>query len=321
MAPSPRSLPQWRHAGHSRRVRGARGRGDPGRLRGVGGPGRRSGSHLAPARAVAVLADRAGRVPATAPPPGGLVAGRRGRRVRLRRGARGRVPAAGREPLGGHLLDHRRDRPAASVVRCRRPGRGRRPGRPVPVRPARTRLRARRHLGGGAGRIPAPADRGGQPGRHLLGRRSLRQPDAGPVPGPLRAGPGAAGRRRRGRVPHQSGLGGDRRGAARAALPADRRDTAQADSLAAVRHRGVSQPVDPGGRAVAAGRPGQHGGQRGVRIAVRPGGGHHAGVGARGSVLHRGIRHRRARAARVSSTVSCGCRSASCSPSWRSLPG
>ena len=141
--------------------------------------------------------------------------------------------------LGHQLIDHRRDRAAAPVGRRGRPGRRRRPDRPVPVRPARTRLRARRHLGGGPGRLPAPAARGGQPGRHRLGRRSVRQPDAGPVPGRLRAGPGAAGRGRRGRVPDQSGLGDDRRRAARAALPADRRDTAQADPLAAVRHDGA----------------------------------------------------------------------------------
>jgi hypothetical protein len=213
MAPSRRSLSQWRHAGHSRRARGARRRDDPGRLRGVRGPRGRLRSPVAPARADAVLADRADRVPAPAWPSRGLVAGRRGRGVRLQHCAGGRVPAAGGGALGEHLLGHGRDRAAVSLVRRRRPGRRGRPSRAVPVRPARTRLRARRHLGGGAGRIPAPADRGGQPGRHLLGRRSLRQPDAGPVPGPLRAGPGAAGRRRRGRVPHQSGLGGDRRGA------------------------------------------------------------------------------------------------------------
>ena len=43
---------------------------------------------------------------ASAPRPVVLVAGRRGRRVRLRRSARRRVPAAGRGALGQHLLDH-----------------------------------------------------------------------------------------------------------------------------------------------------------------------------------------------------------------------
>ena len=299
MAPSRRSLPQWRHAGHSRRARGARRRDAPVRLRGVRGPRRRLRSPVAPARADSVLADRADRVPAPAWPSRGLVAGRRGRGVRLQHCAGGRVPAAGGAALGEHLLGHRRDRAAVSLVRRRRPGRRCRPGRAVPFRSARTRLRARRHLDGGAGRLPAAAPPGGQPGRHLVGRRPGRQRGADRVPGPSCAGPGAAGRSRGGRVPHQSGLDAHRGGPARAALPAYRRGPATADPLAAVWHRGVAQPVAPGGRALAAGRPGQHSGQRDERTVVRPGRGHHAGIGARGTLLHRGIRHRRARPTRV----------------------
>ena len=74
-------------------------------------------------------------------------------------------------PLGGHLLGDRGDRAAGALVRRGRPGGRRRPVRPVPVRAARTRLRTRRHLDGGAGRFPAPAARGGQRGQHRAGRR------------------------------------------------------------------------------------------------------------------------------------------------------
>ena len=46
-------------------------------------------------------------------------------------------------------------------------------------------------------------------------------------------------------------------------------DPAAADPLAAVRHGGARQPVDPGGPALAAGRPGQPAASRGGRRAVR----------------------------------------------------
>ena len=63
---SRRSLAQWRHAGHNRRARGARRRGDPRRVRGVRGPRGRPRGRLAPGRAPAVLGDRPGRIPAPA---------------------------------------------------------------------------------------------------------------------------------------------------------------------------------------------------------------------------------------------------------------
>ena len=128
-------------------------------------------------------------------------------------------------------------------------------------------------------------------------------PDSVPpglVPRLVGARPGAAGRSRRGGVPHLSGLAGDRGGAARAALPAHRRGPAQADTLAVPRHGGLGQPVDPGWpcsgswptRTTRPPRP------RATccptwRLAAT------AGVAARGVVLHRGIRYRRARPARV----------------------
>ena len=124
MALSSQLLAQWRHAGHNRRACGARWRGDPRRLRGVRRHRRQLRSRLARGRAPVVLGDRPGRIPAPAGEPGGLVAGRRRRRVRLRRGARGRVPADGREPLGGDLLDHRGDRAAGALARRGRPAAG-----------------------------------------------------------------------------------------------------------------------------------------------------------------------------------------------------
>ena len=320
MALSRRSLAQWRHAGHNRRAGGARWRGDPRRLRRVRRHRRRLGGLLAPDRAHVVPGARRGRVPAPAGEPDGLVAGRRRRRVRLRRGARGRVPADGREPLGGYRLGDRGDRAAGALARRGRPGGRRRPVRLVPVRAARTRLRTRRHLDGGAGGFPAPAARGGQRGQHRAGRRTPGQRATGLVPRLVGACPGAAGRSRRGGVPHLPGLAGDRGGAARAALPAHRRGPAQEDTLAVPGPGGLVQPVDPGRPALAAGRPGQRGRRGRQQRAVLPGARRHPGVAAGGVVLHRGVRYRPAGPARVRAPCPAGCRSPSCSPCWPSWP-
>ena len=83
---------------------------------------------------------------------------------------------------------------------------------------------------GGASIAPA-----GAPGRRA----------AGLVPPPVRPRPGAAGRSRRGGVPHLSGLAADRGGPSRVALPAHGRGPAQADTLAGPGHSGLTRLWTP----------------------------------------------------------------------------